>query len=119
MRIQMIFVVGSLLLFAGCDKGAPPPQHPQTVDAPEDAQPAAEASNDPTSPLNFKGKIAERYEDSVEWWPPTYRPAPDNAPNVVVILLDDTGFAQLGSFGGLIETPNIDSLALSSVALAG
>ena len=28
-----------------------------------------------------------------------------------LILLDDTGFAQLGSFGGLISTPNIDSLA--------
>ena len=32
-------------------------------------------------------------------------------PNVVVILLDDTGFAQLGCFGSAIATPNIDRLA--------
>ena len=34
-----------------------------------------------------------------------------NAPNVVVIMLDDTGFAQLGAFGSDIATPHIDRLA--------
>lgn len=58
----------------------------------------------------FKGKIAENYEDSEEWWPQKKRP-PKGAPNVVIFLLDDVGFAQVGSFGGLIETPNIDRLA--------
>jgi arylsulfatase A-like enzyme len=33
------------------------------------------------------------------------------APNVVLVVLDDVGFAQLGCFGGGIETPNIDRLA--------
>ncbi|MEU1980784.1 arylsulfatase [Nocardia sp. NPDC019395] len=32
-------------------------------------------------------------------------------PNVVVVLLDDCGFAQLGCFGAPFGTPNIDSLA--------
>ena len=36
---------------------------------------------------------------------------PEGAPNVVVIVLDDLGFAQLGCFGGDVETPVIDSLA--------
>lgn len=36
---------------------------------------------------------------------------PKNAPNVVYILLDDMGFAQLGCYGSTIETPNIDRLA--------
>ena len=58
----------------------------------------------------FKGKIAKKYEDSVEWWAPKKRP-PEGAPNVVIFLLDDTGLAQIGSFGGLIKTPNIDRLA--------
>jgi arylsulfatase len=59
----------------------------------------------------FGGVIAEKYEDSKEWWPPEKRP-PEGAPNVVILLLDDVGFAQLGqSFGGLIETPTIDRLA--------
>ena len=58
----------------------------------------------------FKGKIAKRYEDSKEWWAPEDRP-PKGAPNVLILLLDDVGFAQIGSFGSLINTPNIDQLA--------
>ncbi len=58
----------------------------------------------------FKGKIAKSYEESQEWWPEPVRP-PKGAPNVIIFLLDDVGFAQVGSFGGLIETPNIDRLA--------
>lgn len=36
---------------------------------------------------------------------------PKGAPNVLVILLDDCGFAASGTFGGPIETPNLDRLA--------
>jgi arylsulfatase len=36
---------------------------------------------------------------------------PAAAPNVVAIVLDDTGFAQLGSFGSDIATPHMDRLA--------
>ena len=58
----------------------------------------------------FKGKIAKNYADSEEHWEPKKRP-PAGAPNVIIFLLDDTGFAQIGSFGGLVNTPNIDKLA--------
>jgi arylsulfatase len=58
----------------------------------------------------FKGKIGRSYEESEEWWPERVRP-PKGAPNVIIFLLDDTGFAQIGSFGGLVETPQIDQLA--------
>ena len=57
----------------------------------------------------FKGKISKSYEDSEEWWPSKKRP-PADAPNVIIFLLDDVGFAQVESFGGLIETPNINAL---------
>jgi len=59
----------------------------------------------------FEGKIARSYQESKEWWPQTVADVPDGAPNVLLILLDDTGFAQLGCYGGLIETPNMDRLA--------
>ena len=35
----------------------------------------------------------------------------DRRPNVLIWMLDDIGFAQLSSYGGLIETPNIDRVA--------
>ena len=64
----------------------------------------------PETVQEFKGKIAKSYEESKEWWPEPVRP-PKGAPNVIIFLLDDVGFAQVGSFGGLIDTPNIDRLA--------
>jgi arylsulfatase A-like enzyme len=36
-------------------------------------------------------------------------------PNIVIILGDDLGFADMGSFGGEIKTPNLDSLATAGV----
>ena len=39
----------------------------------------------------------------------------DRRPNIVLIVTDDMGFADIGSFGGEIATPNIDSLANDGV----
>jgi len=62
----------------------------------------------PLSP--FEGEIGETYKESKQDWP---RPiaAPEGAPNVVLIMLDDVGFGQTSTFGGLIPTPNLDQLA--------
>jgi len=37
--------------------------------------------------------------------------APDNAPNVVIVMLDDFGFGQASTFGGPIHMPTLDALA--------
>lgn len=39
----------------------------------------------------------------------------DERPNILLIIADDLGYADLGSFGSDIETPNIDSLAAEGV----
>ena len=39
----------------------------------------------------------------------------DSRPNIVIILADDMGFADMGSFGGEIKTPNLDALAHAGV----
>ncbi|HEX6447406.1 MAG TPA: arylsulfatase [Streptosporangiales bacterium] len=36
---------------------------------------------------------------------------PDNRPDIVLVLADDMGFSDIGSYGGEIETPNLDRLA--------
>ena len=59
---------------------------------------------------DFDGVIGDTIAESQPSWPIRAHPATD-APNVIVILLDDTGFAQLGCYGSTISTPNIDRLA--------
>lgn len=39
----------------------------------------------------------------------------DDRPNIVIILADDMGFADMGSFGGEIATPNLDALAMEGL----
>jgi arylsulfatase A-like enzyme len=39
------------------------------------------------------------------------------APNMIVILMDDMGYADLGAYGAEISTPNLDSLATKGVRL--
>jgi arylsulfatase len=58
----------------------------------------------------FQGKIGRTLADSEPWFEELPHPG-DDAPNIVVVLLDDTGFAQMGCFGSEIDTPNIDALA--------
>jgi len=56
------------------------------------------------------GGIGRTYKDSKPAWelPPQ---APKGAPNVIYLVLDDVGYAQLGCYGSEIQTPNLDRLA--------
>ena len=58
----------------------------------------------------FEGKIGRTLEDSEAWFPEPPHPGED-APNVIFVLLDDTGFAQFGCYGSEIDTENVNSLA--------
>ena len=58
----------------------------------------------------FPGVIGRTADESSPAWPAPVR-APKGAPNVLFIVLDDTGFGQLGCYGSPIETPNLDALA--------
>jgi len=64
----------------------------------------------------FHGKIGNNYKDSTpDWGPSLPVTAPEGAPNILMIILDDVGYSQLGSYGGAIETPNLDKLAASGL----
>ena len=60
----------------------------------------------------FEGTIGRTYAESTAWWPARDR-APEGAPNVVVVRLDDVGYAQFGCYGSDIATPTFDRLAAS------
>lgn len=62
----------------------------------------------------FHGRIGRTLGESESWFEEPAHPG-EGAPNVVVVLLDDTGFAQLGCFGSSIDTGHIDALAGSGV----
>jgi arylsulfatase len=58
----------------------------------------------------FSGVIGRTFDVSQPAWPSPNR-AREGAPNVLFIVLDDTGFGQLGCYGSPIRTPNLDALA--------
>lgn len=69
------------------------------------------------SEREFQGRIGRTYRDSTPWWPEP--PAGLGGPNVVLIVLDDTGFAHLGCFGSELATPNVDRLAANGLRYNG
>jgi arylsulfatase len=65
----------------------------------------------------FPGVVSRTLDQSSPAWP--RRPVPpDGAPNVVLFVLDDVGFAQLSPFGGACEMPTLDRLAARGLRYA-
>src|SRR5689334_23077019 len=64
----------------------------------------------------FGGVIGDSWRESTPWWPPDPVP-PEGAPNVLLVVLDDVGYAQLGCYGSDIDTPVLDALAAGGVRL--
>ncbi|MDB9536991.1 arylsulfatase [Dolichospermum planctonicum CS-1226] len=64
----------------------------------------------PINPPPFRGKIGITYKESTPDFPAPIK-APEKAPNVLLVLLDDVGFGQASTFGGPVDTPNLTHLA--------
>jgi Sulfatase len=58
----------------------------------------------------FQGRIGRTIADSTPYRPAAPK-APPGAPNILVVLFDDTGFSDFGCYGSPIRTPTIDRLA--------
>ena len=65
----------------------------------------------------FGGKIGKTVYESEPWWPELA--VPEGKPNIVLIVLDDTGFGHFGCYGSSIETPSIDKLAADGLRYTG
>ena len=75
-------------------------------EAPEGGGQAAPSYPEP----GFQGVIGPDFRESVPWWPPMANHA-RGKPDVVLVVLDDVGFAGLGCYGAEVETPVMDALA--------
>ncbi len=74
---------------------------------------AASLSNSQVLPKpdsQFQGKIDITAAKSIPYWP-TPVTAPNGAPNIIIVLLDDVGFSATSTFGGAAPTPGLDQLA--------
>jgi arylsulfatase len=100
------------LAAALCIVTATPAMGQQSTGAP--GSPSATITIDgkqlPPPPLQFGGVIKEDAKDSKPWWPPTVVP-PKGAPNVLLIMTDDSGYGVPSTFGGVIPTPALDRIA--------
>ena len=70
-----------------------------------------ETAADPTAAYaGFTGEVGRIMSTSTPAWtrPST---APDSAPNVLVVLVDDLGYSDVGCYGSAVDTPNIARLA--------
>jgi arylsulfatase len=62
----------------------------------------------------FGGTVGRTREASEPWWK-TPLTAKAGSPNVIVIYMDDMGYADLGCYGSEIATPHIDAIAARGV----
>jgi len=63
----------------------------------------------PAPPMG--GSVAPTMQESVHKWRETPSYLPDDAPNILIVMLDDGGFGQPSAFGGEINTPTLARLA--------
>lgn len=65
---------------------------------------------------DFKGVVGERASESVAAWSAESRAA-KRAPNVVLMLMDDMGYSDIGPFGAEIDTPTLEEISGSGYRL--
>jgi arylsulfatase len=68
----------------------------------------------PPPPQKFQGEINLNAAQSKPAWPARVVP-PKGAPNILLIMTDDVGFAAPSTFGGVIPTPTLDRIAANGL----
>ncbi|HTZ70525.1 MAG TPA: arylsulfatase [Acetobacteraceae bacterium] len=69
----------------------------------------------PAPDPRFAGHVGRTFRESSPPEAPRAVQAPNGAPNIVIIMIDDAGFGQYATFGGLIPSPTLDELAADGI----
>ena len=115
-------ILAPLIVLASCLGTALAQQVTGTLGAPGATSTISGKQLPPPDPA-FGGVIREKATESKAWWAPRVVP-PRKAPNVLLIMTDDSGFGAPGTFGGVVPTPALDRIAkgrgqsLAQLALA-
>ena len=99
---------------AGVQVQSPAPMETSGVPGAPDATATIDGNYIPNVPPPFGGRIELNASDSEPYWPPRIVP-PEDAPNILLIMTDDTGFGAASTFGGVIPTPVADRVAARGV----
>jgi len=70
----------------------------------------------PFPPTPMGSIVKPRLQDSKMKWPVEPQRLPDDAPNIVIVLLDDVGFGMSEAFGGEVKTPTFQKLANNGIS---
>ena len=107
----------------GDKSGGVTAQQGSTAQAPPNAS-ARPLPPTATAPINgqqlpppqpkFNGKIERNAAQSKPSWTPRVVP-PKGAPNILLIMTDDTGFGVTSTFGGVVPTPSLDRVAANGL----
>ena len=62
------------------------------------------------------GSVGNTLKESKHQWRVEPNRLPEDAPNIVIVMLDDSGFGQADTFGGEIATPTLSRLADEGIA---
>ncbi len=116
--VLMLAAVPALAQQITKSKGVPPSDRgasswsPQTTGTPgsPDATTTIKGDQLPPPDPKFGGVIKDDALKSKAWWAPRVVP-PKKAPNILLIMTDDSGFGVPSTFGGVIPTPAMDRLA--------
>lgn len=102
--VALLFVLGCAALSGSADVQAT--GEAGSASATTTIGPAQLPAPDPA----FGGVITNDAHTSTHWWAPRIVP-PKQAPNVLLIITDDSGFGVPSTFGGVVPTPAMDRVA--------
>ena len=124
----LLCLAGSISVQCGCSLIVPTAAHQPVIRNPfpqlsrvavapffnQSDEPTIDGRQLPAPHPKFGGKIEKTADKSTPYWPPRVVP-PKGAPNVLLIMTDDSGYGVPSTFGGVIPTPALDRVAQSGL----